>query len=69
MAKPNLYNVDAEWARIAIANSKKINETYTHYILCSYRVTGSMDAGCDAKDLIAWYKVNMPDEYKTKGGK
>ena len=69
MAKPNPDKVIEDWAIVALSNAKDIQSAYSHYVICSYRSTGKLASGCDAKDLIAWYKVNMLDEYKAKGGK
>ena len=30
------------------------NDLYGQYILARYRATGSLVAGCDARDLMAW---------------
>jgi hypothetical protein len=53
----------------ALAAAKKINDAYSMYIILNYRSTGSLAPGCDARDLIEWYRQNMPEEFAAKGGK
>ena len=46
----------------AITVGDKRTTLFTHYIMLHYRSTGKLAPGCDFKDLLAWYEVNMPDE-------
>ena len=35
---------------------------YSDYIVATFRTTGNLAPGCDNRDLIAWYEINMPSE-------
>jgi len=35
---------------------------YSDYIVTTFRTTGNLAPGCDNRDLIAWYEINMPVE-------
>jgi len=50
------------WARGAMAGAKVRAELFTYYIMAHYRATGNLAPGCDFRDLLAWYAVNMPAE-------
>jgi hypothetical protein len=56
-------------AKKALDASKKVNDAYSLYITLRYQSTGSLAPGCDARDLIEWYRQNMPEEFAAKGGK
>ena len=67
--KAHPERVDERLARAAMRATDDRGKLYTQYILAHYRVTGSLAPGCDAKDLYAWYEVNMADELaaRTRG--
>lgn len=46
----------------SISEVKSRTELYTHYIIKHFRLTGKLAPGCDFKDLLAWYEINMPSE-------
>lgn len=68
-AKSHPEKVSEALARAALARAKSAGASYSEYIRAHYQATGSLAPGCDAKDLIEWYKVNMPEEFGKKGGK
>lgn len=60
-------------ARAAIEQVQKqvkpsVNVLYTHYIRLNYSATGKLAPGCDARDLMAWYSIHMPEEFAAVGG-
>lgn len=69
MAKADPTKVIVPFARQAITLAAQANAAYTQYIKIHYRHTGRLAPGCDAKDLVAWYKQNMPAQWLAKGGK
>jgi hypothetical protein len=56
-------------ARKAIAKTIAQGEyrtvLYSNYLVETWKATGRLGCGCDARDLIAWYEINMPDELKS----
>lgn len=53
----------------ALNAADRVNSTYSLYITVMYQSTGSLAPGCDARDLMEWYRQNMPEEFAAKGGK
>jgi hypothetical protein len=47
-------------AETAMSEVKNRTELYTHYIMAHYHATRNLAPGCDNKDLLAWYELNMP---------
>ena len=60
--KVNTERVNPQLARAAIAKATQRAAVYSDYIILHFRSTGNLAPGCDARDLIAWYEQNMPDE-------
>ena len=65
MARANPEKVNPSMARAAMPKATIRTHLYTEYILIHYKATGSLAPGCDAKDLYAWYELNMPDELEA----
>jgi hypothetical protein len=53
-------------AEKAIKLAKDANCAYSEYVRLYYQSTGKLASGCDSRDLIAWLKANMPEEYEKK---
>lgn len=60
--KAHPERVNPEIARLAIGRATMRTHCYTEYIILHYRATGNLAPGCDARDLYAWYELNMPAE-------
>lgn len=68
--KPQPQRVSPEIARQAIAAAAGDRHTvYTHYIVLSFRQTGSLAPGCDARDLLAWLDEHEQDQPYTASSK
>jgi len=60
MAKPKPEKVIPNLAIKAYeATGGEMNKVYSEYIRLHYRATGQLAPGCDAKDLIAWFKNTL----------
>ena len=46
----------------AMGEVKDRSALYSRYITSYYRITGKLAPGCDFKDLLAWYELNMSAE-------
>jgi hypothetical protein len=64
--KTDIERVIPQLAIKALERAKDCGSVFTEYILLHYRDTGNLAPGCDNKDLIAWYRVNMLNEWKGK---
>lgn len=69
MAKANPERVNPQMAEWALKRAMSATAAYSEYIRSHFHATGSLAPGCDAKDLVAWYRANMPEMWKEKGGK
>jgi thermostable 8-oxoguanine DNA glycosylase len=58
--KVHLERVNPDLAISAMSGCTQRTHLYTEYILRHYRLTGQLAPDCDARDLYAWYEVNMP---------
>ena len=63
--KAHPERVNPELARQAIRKAKLRTECYTQYIIAHFRNTGNLAPGCDNRDLLAWYELNMPETLKA----
>ena len=56
MSKPDISKVNPQRATQALINAKHDSQkAYSQYIILCYRQTGKLAAGCDSKDLQAFY--------------
>lgn len=69
MSKPNPSKVNERFADIAIERANDLGSVYSQCVILSYQNTGKMACGFDAKDIIAWIKINRPDVFDEKGKK
>lgn len=62
MSKEYPDRVYPAMARRVMAKAKLRTHLYSDYIVAHFRATGNLAPGCDARDLMAWYEQNMPEE-------
>ena len=67
MAKANPDKVPYGWGETLIATNKDLNCLYSEAVQLSYRSTGRLAPSFDAKDLVAWVRLNYPNLYDEKG--
>jgi hypothetical protein len=67
MAKGNSSKVIPAIAEKAIESGKSLQALYSECVMVSYRATGRLSCGFDAKDLVAWIRENHPDLFDEKG--
>jgi len=54
--------VNGGLARQVMNKATLVTHLYSDYIVATFRSTGKLAPGCDNRDLIAWYEINMPAE-------
>jgi hypothetical protein len=69
MAKADAKKVNDNFARVAIERAKSLGSVYSECVKFSYQSTGRLSCGFDAKDIIEWIKINMPNAFDEKGNK
>jgi len=67
MAKPDSLKVIPQIVEYAISTGKDMNALYSECVRYSYRLTGRLACGFDAKDMVAYIKENYPDMFDGKG--
>lgn len=70
--KTHPEKVIIQLAEQVIITAKDSHDLYSAYIRGFFRGTGKLAPGCDARDLLAWYEINMPEQLnaitKTRKG-
>ncbi len=61
--KTHPERVIPQLAERAIIKAKDKNSVFSEYIVLHFRATGNLAPGCDARDLIAWYQINLSKEW------
>lgn len=73
MSKPDPKKVNPGRAQAAYDAAKDRQSAYSEYIRLTFRQTGQLAPGCDAKDLIAFFDQNgmgeKPGQTKATGQK
>lgn len=59
--------VNSMMAEEAIKSGKDLQSLYSECIMISYRSTGRLNCGFDAKDLVAWVREKYPNLFDEKG--
>lgn len=67
MAKADKNKVNSGLAEMAISTGKNRNSLYSECVRFSFRTTGHLSCGFDAKDLIAWIDFYYPNTFDAKG--
>jgi len=67
MAKADANKVHPMFGEELIKTGKDLNSLYSEAVMLSYKITGRFAPGFDAKDLVAWIKLNYPDMFDKKG--
>lgn len=67
MAKPNPDRVPASFGEYVVSTGKDMGALYSESVVHMFKSTGRLAPPFDAKDLIAWVKLNHPDLYDEKG--
>jgi len=67
MAKADANKVHPLFGKMIVETGKDLNSLYSEAVKLSYRTTGQFAPGFDAKDLVAWVKLNCPDVFDDKG--
>jgi hypothetical protein len=67
MAKANPSKVPYNFGETLIATKKDLGSLYSEAVRLSYQTSGRFAPSFDAKDLVAWIRLNHPDLYDEKG--
>lgn len=51
----------------AAEHCKDLGSAYSEAVRITFRSTGRFAPGFDAKDLVAWIRINYPDTFDKKG--
>jgi len=58
VSKPKPEKVNPTLAREAVNRAKDRQSAWSEYVRLSFRRTGNLAPGCDAKDFYGWLKQN-----------
>ena len=69
MAKADASKVHPRFGEIIVETGKDLGSLYSEAVRLSYHTTGRFAPGFDAKDLVAWVRLNYPNLFDDKGNR
>lgn len=69
MAKGNPNKVAYNFGEMILRTGKDMNSLYSEAVQLSWKLTGKLSPGFDAKDLMAWVRKYFPNLYNEKGNR